>query len=80
MTEKRPQSDPKKRTCLKCGKLFDSAGPGNRICRRCARRNGRIRVTEDELQKQRGRKWHNGIVISDLEDYPQLDLSGHTET
>ncbi len=77
---KRPQSDPKKRTCLKCGKLFDSAGPGNRICPRCGRRNGRRRITKAELQKQRGRKWHNGIVISDLEEHPQQDLSGHMET
>ena len=32
----------KKRTCLKCGKLFDSAGPGNRICQRCQQINDRL--------------------------------------
>ncbi len=27
----------KKRTCLLCGKLFNSAGPFNRRCQRCSR-------------------------------------------
>tara|TARA_Y100000310_G_scaffold343675_1_gene452413 strand:- start:2286 stop:2669 length:384 start_codon:yes stop_codon:yes gene_type:complete len=26
----------KQRKCLKCLKMFDSGGPGNRICKRCA--------------------------------------------
>jgi len=26
------------RTCLKCGKLFESSGPWNRICGNCKRR------------------------------------------
>ena len=70
----------KKRTCLKCGKQFDSAHAGNRICKRCAQINARIRITEEELQKQRGRKWHNGILISDLEEDPLKILSGQSET
>ncbi len=63
MTEERPRSDRKKRTCLKCGKLFDSTGPGNRICKRCAQINARIRISEEALQKQRGAKRHNGDPI-----------------
>lgn len=56
----------KKRTCLKCDKLFDSSGPGNRICRRCQRINDRLpRFTEAQLQKQRGVKRHNGDVMDD---------------
>lgn len=27
----------KRRTCLMCGAVFDSSGPYNRRCRRCAR-------------------------------------------
>lgn len=23
------------RACLRCGKQFDSSGPGNRLCQRC---------------------------------------------
>lgn len=54
----------KKRTCLKCGKFFDSAGPGNRICRRCQQINDRLpRFSEAQLQQQRGRKWHNGELM-----------------
>ena len=60
--------DVKQRTCLKCGKSFDSTGPGNRICRRCQQVNDRLPITEEQLQKQRGAKRHNGEVISDLSD------------
>lgn len=67
----------RKRTCLKCNKLFDSAHAGNRICLRCSQINRRIRITEEELQKQRGVKRHNGIVISNLDDEI---LSGQSET
>jgi len=55
----------KPRTCLKCQELFDSAGPGNRICEPCARINARIRIRESELKKQCGRKWLNGELLSD---------------
>jgi tRNA(Ile2) C34 agmatinyltransferase TiaS len=58
----------KQRDCLKCGKSFESAGPGNRICKRCAQINARIPITEAQLQKQRGVKRRNGDVISDLAD------------
>lgn len=50
--------DVKPRTCLKCGKLFDSQGPANRICPRCQKINTKVR--ESELQKQRGEKRRNG--------------------
>jgi len=56
----------RQRTCLKCGKLFDSAGPDNRICKRCAQVNARIPITEEELRRQRGVKRHNGDVINNL--------------
>jgi hypothetical protein len=55
----------KQRTCLKCRKLFDSAGPGNRICKRCAQINARVRITEEQLRRQRGVKRHNGEIIGD---------------
>jgi len=58
----------KKRTCLKCGNLFDSAHAGNRICKRCAQINSRIPITEEELQKQRGVKRRNGDVINEVTD------------
>lgn len=58
-----------KRTCLKCNKLFDSEGPGNRICPRCRQVNARLpKFTEAQMQKQRGAKRHNGELIDDFED------------
>jgi phage FluMu protein Com len=54
----------KKRTCLKCNKLFNSEGPANRICPRCQRINSQLpRFTEAQLQQQRGVKRHNGELI-----------------
>lgn len=49
-------SDSKPRTCLKCGALFLSTGQGHRICTPCGRENNQLRITEAELQKQRGEK------------------------
>ena len=49
------------RTCLKCGRPFDSTGPGNRICRKCHAINAKLPpMTEAQLQKQRGEKRRNG--------------------
>lgn len=31
-----PEKQIKQRSCLRCGKTFDSWGPGNRLCSRCA--------------------------------------------
>jgi Holliday junction resolvase RusA-like endonuclease len=53
----------KPRTCLKCGRIFPSAGPGNRICPPCSRKNARIHLKEAELQRQRGAKRHNGELL-----------------
>lgn len=61
-------SQAKQRTCLKCGRSFDSAHAGNRICKRCAPINARLFLTEEQLQKQRGVKRHRGKVISDPAD------------
>lgn len=59
----------KKRTCLKCNRLFDSMGPGNRICRRCQQINARLpRYTEEQLQKQRGVKRRNGEIMEPVLD------------
>jgi hypothetical protein len=60
----------KQRTCLKCNQLFDSAGPGNRICRRCQRINDRLPpYTEAQMQKQRGAKRRNGDLMEPDSDY-----------
>lgn len=40
--KKRAARTTKKRECLKCGIKFDSTGPGNRICPKCARKNVKI--------------------------------------
>ncbi len=54
----------KPRTCLKCNRLFPSAGPANRICQRCQRINDRLpRFSEAQLQRQRGVKRHNGEIM-----------------
>ena len=58
----------KKRTCLKCCQLFDSVGPGNRICRRCQQINDRQSITEAQLRTQRGAKRHNGDLIEPCGD------------
>jgi len=60
----------KKRTCLKCNRLFNSTGPGNRICKPCQRINARLpRYTEEQLQKQRGVKRHNGEIMEPILDW-----------
>ena len=51
------------RTCLKCGRSFDSEGPGNRICSPCGEANDRLGVAEKLLQPQRGVKRHNGELL-----------------
>lgn len=59
----------KRRTCLKCNRLFDSTGPGNRICKRCSQINARLpRFTEEQLQMQRGVKRHNGEIMEPVLD------------
>lgn len=58
----------KKRTCLKCNKLFDSKGPGNRICKRCSEINASLYLTEQQIQKQRGAKRHNGELMEPVID------------
>lgn len=59
----------KERTCLKCNRPFKSSGPGNRICKRCNQLNARLpRYTEEQLQKQRGVKRHNGEVMEPVLD------------
>lgn len=37
------KEEEKDRVCLKCGKMFSSTGPGNRICHKC-HLSGRDRV------------------------------------
>ncbi len=31
----RLEAQESKRSCLRCGRVFDSAGPGNRLCGAC---------------------------------------------
>ena len=59
----------KKRTCLKCNRPFDSEGPSNRICPSCRKINDRLIITEEQLQKQRGAKRHNGDLLEPPENY-----------
>jgi crossover junction endodeoxyribonuclease RusA len=58
----------KPRTCLKCGKDFNSTGPANRICSPCRRRNDRLHISEVELESQRGLKRCNGEILPPLDD------------
>jgi len=70
----RPKEEPKKlidvpggagpRKCLKCNKIFHSDGPGNRICGRCSRSNVQLRLSESEVQRQRGAAHYNGELLS----------------
>ena len=34
-TDAQNKAEQKKRLCLMCGRMFDSLGPGNRICKKC---------------------------------------------
>lgn len=45
--------------------MFDSHGPGNRICRRCREANARLKVSEAELQRDRGGNFHCGEIMDD---------------
>jgi len=36
------QNEVKSRVCLKCGKSFESIGPGNRLCSNCNHGNKRL--------------------------------------
>ena len=69
MDEQPNQNRAAKRVCLKCNQTFPSKGPGNRICRKCARINaGYGSIPEAVLAKQRGSKRHNGFIIGDTAD------------
>ena len=56
-----------KRVCLKCGKTFNSLGPGNRICPGCTRINRALAVPERVIAIQRGVKRHNGGLFDEGE-------------
>lgn len=60
---------PRRRTCLRCDRLFESEWAGNRICPRCTALNDRIAITEAELRKQRGQKRHNGEAMTEHPDH-----------
>ena len=69
MDEQPNQKCAAKRVCLKCNQAFLSKGPGNRICKKCARINaGYGSIPEAVLAKQRGSKRHNGFIIGDTAD------------
>ena len=66
MSDKSNRDVIKDRTCLKCGHLFLSEGPQNRICPKCKRINAKLgTISEAALQLQRGQKYHNGWPIVD---------------
>lgn len=48
----------KDRSCLKCGRKFDSDGPANRICERCCKQNAKI-VGREAVPVRVGRKQHD---------------------
>lgn len=58
-----PDPDTTSRTCLKCGKEFDSKGPGNRICKRCAYDNRHLGLSERFFEAERGAKRRNAGII-----------------
>lgn len=49
----RSTSQHKKRVCLKCDKLFDSTGKGNRICASCDRANASVCGRETKYTPER---------------------------
>ncbi len=69
MSDDRFREIVKDRGCLKCGQVFRSRGPHNRICPKCHRINAKLgSIPEGVLQMQRGQKYHNGWPILDLSD------------
>jgi Holliday junction resolvase RusA-like endonuclease len=54
------QPEERSRTCLKCGKVFPSTGPANRICSTCGQENLKLSLSEPQLQEQRGGKRRRG--------------------
>lgn len=66
MTTQLTPSGSANRVCLKCGKHFLSAGPGNRICKPCTCLNAKHGfIPEAVLAKQRGVKRHNGLLLEE---------------
>ncbi len=63
MTTRLLPHEPGKRKCLKCSTMFQSTGAANRICKKCARVNATIHVTEAQLARERGAKRWNGFSI-----------------
>ncbi|XZE55948.1 RusA family crossover junction endodeoxyribonuclease [Planctomycetaceae bacterium SH139] len=50
------------RTCLRCRKVFDSTGPGDRICGRCSAINSQL---PEGTPIVRGKKYHNGELLDE---------------
>jgi len=53
MAKARKPKTTKKRECLKCGKLFASAGNWNRICPKCKGQNARINMPPEAFSETR---------------------------
>jgi hypothetical protein len=49
--------------------MFHSKNAGNRICKKCARVNAAIRISEEQLACERGAKRLNGLSISECGTY-----------
>lgn len=59
------------RVCLKCGRLFESEGPANRICNRCSYHQPS--VPENMLAASRGAQYQSGISLRTGMPYYVLD-------
>ena len=59
---------PKPRTCLRCGKKFNSEGPWNRLCKsqKCRKKWERCSQTHNTVE--------NPVHSIDIEDYDPFDV------
>lgn len=62
------------RTCLKCSTVFRSKSAANRICKKCSQINASLRVSEEQLARERGAKRLNGNLLEALDTY-EMDFS-----
>jgi hypothetical protein len=61
--------EPGDRKCLKCSVTFPSKNAANRICKKCSQINASMRVSEEQLARERGAKRHNGNLIDEPDSY-----------
>jgi len=49
--------------------VFRSKSAANRICKKCSQINASLRVSEEQLARQRGAKRLNGNLLEALDTY-----------